>query len=59
MCCVLWNLSVKDLRNRDTSLVRTLYVVVPRVSTIERFHCVCMWFCVHVGCSWGEEGSSD
>ena len=28
---IQWNLSIKDLRNKDTSLIRTLHVV-PRVS---------------------------
>ena len=41
-CSVLYSetsLLLKDLWNKDTSLIRTLYVV-PRVSIIERFHCM-------------------
>ena len=44
---VQWNLSINDLRNKDTFLIRTLHVV-PRVSIIERFHCICTRTCTVV-----------
>ena len=35
---IQWNCSIKDLWNKDTSLIRALHVV-PMVSIIESFHC--------------------